>query len=379
MKHENKKETIQECTNCNSLQKGFTHAEVPEAGQCTGFWSKGFTLAELLITLAIIGIVAVLTIPTLVANYQERSWNTASQVFERKLEEALKVMNVQGTLAGYTTTEAFVIELSKHIKITRICENDDITSCFADTVTWGDEEVDMSKIKKAKNFGQENWNTNTVGVQFANGTNGIIAYDPNCKQNPFSNEVTGTDCLAILYDADGFKNPNTQQQDLRGVNVLSLGSNCAMELSDGTCFTAMFWPTALSSTECEALKGELGINECRKSRDYWAGAVKTCHDMGSSLPSQEQLGQLAKDLYPNTTIYTNGAASWGDRDDDKAVELGLISRPTSNYFGLWANKEENGQYACARYFGSTYTSWGCGTDRSFDSFRNRRYAVCVAE
>ena len=115
------------------------------------FWSKGFTLAEVLITLAIIGIVAALTIPTLVQNYQERAWNTASQVFQRKLGEALRVMNVQGTLAGYTTTEAFVDELSKHIKITRICENDDITTCFADTVTWGDEEVDMSKIKKAKN------------------------------------------------------------------------------------------------------------------------------------------------------------------------------------------------------------------------------------
>ena len=84
----------------------------------------GFTLAEVLITLAIIGIVAALTIPTLVQNYQERAWNTASQVFQRKLGEALRVMNVQGTLAGYTTTEAFVNELSKHIKITRICDND---------------------------------------------------------------------------------------------------------------------------------------------------------------------------------------------------------------------------------------------------------------
>ena len=119
------------------------------------FRSKGFTLAEVLITLTIIGIVAALTIPTLVQNYQERAWNTASQVFQRKLGEALRVMNVQGTLAGYTTTEAFVDELSKHIKITRICENDDITTCFSDTVTWGDEEVDMSKIKKAKNFGDD--------------------------------------------------------------------------------------------------------------------------------------------------------------------------------------------------------------------------------
>ena len=77
---------------------------------------QGFTLAEVLITLGIIGIVAAMTIPTLVANYQAKSWSTSAAVFERKLEEALKVMNTQQTLAGYTTTEDFVNELSKHFK-----------------------------------------------------------------------------------------------------------------------------------------------------------------------------------------------------------------------------------------------------------------------
>ena len=34
--------------------------------------NNGFTLAEVLITLGIIGVVAALTIPTLVANYQKK-------------------------------------------------------------------------------------------------------------------------------------------------------------------------------------------------------------------------------------------------------------------------------------------------------------------
>ena len=34
--------------------------------------NKGFTLAEVLITLAIIGIVAAMTIPTLISDYQDR-------------------------------------------------------------------------------------------------------------------------------------------------------------------------------------------------------------------------------------------------------------------------------------------------------------------
>ena len=353
--------------------------------------TKGFTLAEVLITLAIIGIVAALTIPTLIQNYQERAWGTASEVFQRKLGEALRVMNVQGTLAGYTTTEAFVDELSKHIKITRICENDDITTCFADTVTWGDEEVDMSKIKKAKNFGQEDWDTNTVGVQFANGVNGVIAYNPDCRQNQFSNDVItigengiGTDCLAILYDVDGFKNPNTQQKDLRGLNVISLGgSNCAIELSDGTCFTAPFIPTPHVWNGCDengttndpddlAFMSEHNIQYCMTSHyginDYWAGAVKACKDMGSSLPSQSDLYKLAEELYQDASRPFSG-----NRDNDLAVSMGFITSPVSTFL-VWSGEEYSKNYAYARNFGSTSTVQSC-----ISRNRSTYQAVCLAE
>jgi len=113
---------------------------------------SGFTLAEVLITLGIIGVVAAMTIPTLVADYQERSYNTAATTFERKLGEALKVMNTQQTLAGHTTTESFVDELKKHIKVTKTCANDKLMDCFESEVFWGSgdatpEAVDMNTIK----------------------------------------------------------------------------------------------------------------------------------------------------------------------------------------------------------------------------------------
>ena len=345
----------------------------------------GFTLAEVLITLAIIGIVAALTIPTLIQNYQERAWNTASQVFQRKLGEALRVMNVQGTLAGYTTTEAFVDELSKHIKITRICDNDDITTCFADKVTWDGEEVEMSKIKTSKNFGKDDWDTNTVAVQFANSVNGVIAYNPSCTQDPYNNNkitigkesIGVNDCLAILYDVDGFKNPNNRGDDLRDIgNIALAGSNCAIELSDGTCFTAPFIPTPLTLAECEAQKGELGISECYYESDYWAGAVKTCHDMGSSLPSQEQLDQLARDLYPGATISSTlfEDSTGGSRDNDLAVSMGFITSPSSAFW-LWSSEEYSKNNAYGRIFPSTHTYRHYYYRRGGSDFQ----AVCLAE
>ena len=327
--------------------------------------------------MAIIGIVAALTIPTLVQNYQEKAWNTASQVFQRKLGEALKVMNVQGTLAGYTTTEAFVDELSKHIKITRICDNDDITTCFADKVTWDGEEVEMSKIKTSKNFGKDDWNTNTVAVQFANGVNGVIAYNPSCTQNQFSNnEITinengiGTNCLAMLYDVDGFKNPNNRGDDLRDIgNIALAGSNCAIELSDGTCFTAPFIPTPLTLAECEAQKGELGISECYYESDYWAGAVKACHDMGSSLPSDTELMKLAEELYKDAS-----GEFPDNRNNDLAMEWNFITSP-SLAFWLWSSEETSKSAACRRGFGSTSTNWNYNYLRTNSAFQ----AVCLAE
>ena len=345
------------------------------------FGSKGFTLAEVLITLAIIGIVAALTIPTLVQNFQQEAWDTASEVFQRKLEESLKVMNVQGTLAGYTTTEAFVDELSKHIKITRICDNDDITTCFADKVTWGteNEEVEMADVKRASHFGQDSWGTNTVGVQFANGVNGVIAYNPECRQDPYSNQITGTSCLAILYDVDGFKNPNTQNKDLRSINVSSLGgSSCSFEVG-GICFGTPFQPTALTLAECEAQKGELGINACYYSNDYWAGAVKACHDQGKRLPNDSELTTLANDLYGETISGGDDEYVDATMNTDKASSYGIPLTEQNGISGflLWSGQETDARHAHERVFDPVFTGWYSYAFR--DVSAPHCWAVCVGE
>ena len=357
------------------MKRNFT---VPAAQQHIRHSSKGFTLAEVLITLAIIGIVAALTIPTLIQNYQERAWGTASEVFQRKLGEALKVMNVQGTLAGYTTTEAFVDELSKHIKITRICENDDITTCFADKVIWSGEEVDMRDITKANHFGQKDWSTNLVGVQFASGVNGVIAYNPACTQNQFSNDVItvgetgiGTDCLAILYDVDGFKNPNTADKDINSLNVDKLANlaKCSIKISDGTCFTAPFIPTSVTKAECEQLvAGGYPIKECYNNYDFWAGAVKTCHDRGSRLPSDTELMKLAGELYQDAST-----AFSGNRDNNKMVEMGFAKTPNDNTFWVWSSKE-SGEDAVISDFEPVRTH-----QYSYQRYRGNCLAVCLAE
>ncbi len=356
-----------------------------------------FTLAEVLITLGIIGIVAAMTIPTLVANYQAKSWGTAATVFERKLEEALKTMNTQQSLVGYTTTEEFVAELSKHFKILKTCDNTKLTDCFSDTVYWGGgdttpEAVDMSTIKTAKHFGQKDWGTNIVGVQFANGTNALIAYNPIthsddstvkvCKQDPYSNQITGGDCLAILYDTSGYKSPNTSGKDLRAnEHVKSLGSGCAFEIGS-TCYATLgfkpephVWKACQSdgtSTDPDdiAVMQKYGIrclDPALGTNDYWAGAVELCGGT-DKMATGADLAKIANYVYNTDSVTSTGSTSSLTFDPTKAAELGL---PSPDFY-LWSGEEGSAYYASSRNFYSTNTLWS-----RYDRHYSALLAVCV--
>ena len=281
-------------------------------------------------------------------------------------------MNTQQVLAGYSNTADFVSELGKYFKITKVCANDDIMSCFEDKVFWGaeNEEVDMTKIKNAKNFGQEDWDTETIGVQFANGTTGLIAYNPECKEQPFTNQFNGTSCLAILYDTTGFKTPNTQLKDLRSINVISLsGSNCAFEIGD-TCYTAPFYPDLLTKAECEAQKDDLGIANCPYDNEAWAGAVKACGGV-SKMPTLEQLGEIANYIYNTSGIGAKTSKSGLTLDYDKLAELGFTATQGSEFY-VWSGEEYGIGNASARIFYPTSTGWDTAGRNS-----SRRQAVCI--
>ena len=264
---------------------------------------KGFTLAEVLITLGIIGIVAAMTIPTLISNYQQRSWDTASSVFNRRLGEALKVMNTNSALAGYATTQDFVNELGKNIKIVRTCDSDHLTDCFTETINTGADPIYTIKLKKSKNlYSVEDYGTETIGIQFADGVSALIAYNKRFYADSFSSDavrVTGsenqksvgldTKALSILYDVSGSKSPNSYGtgKDVRGINIaiktgaeiLVLGSN----YSPVDCTN----PTADGYKYCNANDINQGYSE-----SFWVGAQYNCAKLGMRLPTVDELREL---------------------------------------------------------------------------------------
>ena len=352
-----------------------------------------FTLAEVLITLAVIGVVAVLTIPGLIKNHNEKAWSTAQDVFTKRLEVATRQMNTEEKLAGYDNTMDFVNELKKYIKITRVCDNNEITKCFNKQVIWneGEEPIDMSAIKNAQSFGLD-WESDTVAVQFANGVNAVIAYNPNATQDPFNNQFNATsNSMAILYDVSGNKNPNTNGKDINHINVTELAgtTGCMIpELKDTMCITQILGPTnggfsPMTLDECNqaVTEGTLGIKACDYDPDYWAGAVRACGGV-QNMPTQAQLIALAEYIYPDADSIFGGDAdatfggsstTYANWDADRASIF--MAQTPSGYseFHVWSGQESSQYNAYYRTFNPAGTYW----DDIYRRNIGNKLAVCL--
>ena len=90
-----------------------------------------FTLAEVLITLGIVGVVAAMILPSVITNINERVYSTRQANTAYKVTQATDKMKALGLLNGsYKTTDEFVDELQKHLKIVKRCSANNIADCW---------------------------------------------------------------------------------------------------------------------------------------------------------------------------------------------------------------------------------------------------------
>ena len=89
-----------------------------------------FTLAEVLITLIIIGVVAAITVPILRNDTADKKWNVARQKAQATIGEAFRLMTVNGEIGTDKTTEQFANKvIPKYLKIERTCLYDKYGDC----------------------------------------------------------------------------------------------------------------------------------------------------------------------------------------------------------------------------------------------------------
>jgi prepilin-type N-terminal cleavage/methylation domain-containing protein len=301
---------------------------------------KAFTLAEVLITLAIVGVVAALVIPGLIQNWQEKAYSTAKDVFNNRLEEATRQMNVNEALTGYSTTEAFVNELKKYMKILQVCPSDP-SGCFAATVTNSDgsKTVETKDLKNSSDLNEGEWGTKALGIGLINGYTAILSYNPECSIDDITAPGSQTtSCLSLVYDINGKAKPNKIGKDVYTLNA-NIFNSCSGIKVGSLCISSSkesYSPIDTCDGTSEYDKDYTSSVSSNCSNNYWAGAKKACDDIGMRLPTVSELNSLA---------------------GTPATELGM-----SGYF--WSSEQYSATHARAvvlpsgatGYFGSKYSA-----------------------
>ena len=351
-----------------------------------------FTLAEVLITLGIIGVVAAMTLPVLLTNVQAKIRAEQIRSAKYKFSLATEKMARLNLIGPYDSTDAFVDELQKHLKISKRCDVSNLRGCWPyATVDLGNGKTwNIADTKTGRNLGMEtdddnDYTSDNVGIVTADGTPMILSYNKKCPAIDSAEKLSwsttdnkpeshpSASCVAAVFEINGTGKPNKLSNDVVLFNANKLGSGCAFEVN-GKCFGAPFTPTPLTQAECNAEKGNLGIKDCcpddwRYGEDYWAGAVKQCGGV-SKMPTADDLAKLASQLYGYSGIGakdTNALVGW---KQDAATALGF----TSPNFTILSGEESDSLTAYTRHFASTITDY-------FESDRASRYrqAVCIAD
>ena len=327
--------------------------------------NMGFTLAEVLITLAIIGVVAALTMPTLLKNVAERENSETQANIAQKITKSMDLMRADGGLERtYASTDDFVDELSKYLKISTRCDASHIANCWpTKTVTTSDGETyDVSKAKTGKNLNLKDNKSDNVGLILADGSSLILTYNPNAgiigdgdtvtpsfadlpigfgRTKKFAYTTSVTAPIDFVMDVNGFKGPNSEAQngkqyDVRSFKVARFSDGCLGKKINGVgCIQVLssYSPIKAGSEEMDKYDPKWNATEYANRDNYWAGAKKSCDDMGMSLPDKSKLQSL-----------------YAQRKKDPSLGL-----PTSGWF--WSSAERDVNDAYGLYFDNGLTHY----------------------
>ncbi len=209
-------------------------------------------MAEILLSLTIIGVVAAITLPSLTGNINERTWNTQRKALYARFSQAIALMpalNGYGTLTedenhsvtADTAAETFVTEgLSKVLKINNICDADHLADCgvISSITNMTGSPVIMPKslvaLNDKFNFTSSNHDgyihgysvidSKAAAFETQNGESIVVYYNPMCTTDigVVNNwhYLQQSMCADFVYDLNGSKGPNTVGKDIGFITAL---------------------------------------------------------------------------------------------------------------------------------------------------------------
>lgn len=173
---------------------------------------QGFTLAEVLITLVVIGIVASLTIPVLIQKTNQAEYVTAlknnysvlSQVVER-----LKNDNAGSLVGAFQNANQTRDAFAKYLSVVKTCNGSG--NCWPN-VTYGYDGSDMLSYSGFSTSPSLTLN-NGLSISF-NYSQGSANCTSTWTTTPGVEYPPGKVCSLIYIDTNGLKPPNTWGKDI---------------------------------------------------------------------------------------------------------------------------------------------------------------------
>lgn len=188
--------------------------------------SNGYTIAETVITLAIIGVVAALTIPAFVANYRKQTYASSLSNAVTNFENAMTTMMMQEGVNDLFDTKAWKsIESSGNYKLTMQSSSETIENFMNSLNTkLSIEGYETTKLSY-KNFSNSNSSTSVsygrpIRFQTKGGVEYAIYIDNVSKSKAKKEiEMLAKNCnylnkaATVNIDLNGAKKPNLQGRD----------------------------------------------------------------------------------------------------------------------------------------------------------------------
>ncbi len=194
-----------------------------------------FTLAEVLVTLGIIGVVSAMTVPTLMQNHQRKTYVTQlHKVYNEFQQSFVQKINdhnaVNLTEAGFVSgsEEDF---LNSYFKIVKYCDKT-TADCFASSYnSLSGSSVDMSLMTNGYKAVLASGASVSLDLTDSAGTGdcvGSIFVDINGKSGP---NIAGRDLFRMYIYSDGVLDDYLVDSTCRKTNVCSSG-NSAKDLRE---------------------------------------------------------------------------------------------------------------------------------------------------
>ena len=322
--------------------------------------AAAFTLAEVLITLGIIGVVAAVALPALITNINDRANSERQANIAQKITQAMEQMRAHGELVQYSSTDEFVNVLQKYLKITKKCDADHLAECWTtssvsvmNSNVVSDYNVADAKTRK-KLLKNSTTDGNNVGLILADGASLILTYNPSApiidigdkvvgstmslpigrgkyKEFPYTTSVTGS--IDFVMDVNGKKGPNKERYDrkmydIRPFRLASFAdvTPCQKGLDGNGCIKYISNYSRLDCSESNSSSADYqqycGPHPSGFTNDAWAGAKKACDEAGMTLPIQSVL----KTYYDNRANFPSIASAtdyfWSSEETPSGQQLG---------------------------------------------------------